>query len=175
VTLLFEGEADLVTGVAARDPGIAGQGFPGGEGFAVELRKLHVRASLAKALHLDVGAQTSHFGMGLVSNDGAHGWEPGSAAFSDPRSGDRVLRAQLSTGPHTPLGFALNFGVDKVLGDDVLLAGDSAQQMFVALVVGAGKPTSAGVYVVQRHQENAAGATTDVQVVDLTGKLTLRI
>lgn len=175
IALLVEAEVDVFTGVAAPDPGLAGQGFPGSEGLDIQLRKLHARASLGKTLHLDVGAQTSHFGMGLISNDGAHGWEPGSAAFSDPRSGDRVLRAQLSTGPHLPLGLAFSFGVDKVLGDDVLLAGDSARQLFGALLVGVGKPVSAGAYLVRRHQENAAGHTTDVTVIDGTAKASLEI
>lgn len=175
IALLVEAEVDLVTGVAARTSDVAGDGFPGSEGLGTELRKLHARASLGKALHLDIGAQTSHFGMGLVSNDGAHGWEPGSAAFVDPRGGDRVLRAQLSTGPHTHAGLALSVGADKVLGDDVLLAGDSARQVFGALLVGAGEPTSAGAYVVRRHQENAAGRATDVTVVDLTAKARLQV
>jgi hypothetical protein len=173
--LLVEGEADLLTGVVAPDPGVAGQGFPGSEGLAVQLRKLHARASFGKALHLDVGAQTNHFGMGLVANDGAHDWQPGSASFNDPRGGDRVLRAELSTGPLTPLGLAAAFGVDKVLGDDVLLAGDSARQVFGALLVGVGKPVSGGAYIVRRHQENAAGVATDVTVFDVTGKATLAI
>ena len=173
--VLVEAEADVLTGVAASDPGAAGQGYPGSEGLAIDLRKLHARASIARAIHLDVGAQTSHFGMGLLSNDGAHGWEPGSASFSDPRRGDRVLRAQLSTGPHTPAGLALSFGVDKVIGDDVLLAGDSARQVFGAILLGVGKPLSGGAYVVRRHQENAAGRATDVTVMDLTAKATLEI
>lgn len=173
--LLVEAEADLPTGSAAPDPGVGGQGFPGSEGLAIQLRKLHARASLGTALHLDLGAQTSHFGMGLISNDGAHGWEPGSAAFSDPRGGDRVLRAQLSTGPNTSARVVLSVGADKVLGDDALLDGDSARQFFGALVVGAGKPTSAGAYVVRRHQESAAGRATDVTVVDLTAKAAIKI
>jgi hypothetical protein len=174
IAVLAEAEIDLPAGVVAPSPGLGGQGFPGSEGLGVELRKLHARASLGTALHLDLGVQTSHFGMGLVSNDGAHGWAPGSAAFSDPRSGDRVLRAELSTGPHTPARLALAVGADKVLGDDVLLDGDSARQFFGAVLVGAGTPTSAGAYVVQRHQESAAGRVTDVTVVDGTAKLTLQ-
>ena len=173
--LLGEAEVDLVTGIDARAAGVDGQGYPGSEGLETQLRKLHARASLANLLHLDVGAQTSHFGMGLISNDGAHGWQPGSTSFTDPRGGDRVLRAQLSTGPHTPLALALSLGADKVLGDDTLLAGDSARQFFGALVAGHGKPSSAGVSVVRRHQENADGRATDVTLIDATAKGTLEI
>ena len=175
VSLLAEAEADLLTGVSSRGTALGGQGYPGSEGVGLELRKLHARASFAKILSLDVGAQTSHFGMGLVSNDGTHGWEPGSAAFSDPRSGDRVLRAELSTAPLSSAGIVLAVGADKVLGDDNLRAGDSARQLFGALVFGAGSPTSAGAYVVRRHQENAAARTTDVTVVDLTAKTRFKV
>jgi hypothetical protein len=165
--LLVEAEVDA--------PRVAGDGYPGSEGLGIELRKLHARLALWKALHVDVGAQTSHFGMGLVSNDGAHGWEPGSAAFSDPRGGDRVLRAQLVAGLYSPAGLALSVGGDEVLGDDVLREGDSARQFFGAVLVGVDKPASAGVSVVRRRQENAAGRTTDVTVGDLTAKATLEL
>lgn len=175
VIVLAEAEADLLTGYVAKDPGLAGEGYPAGDDLGVRLRKLHVRGSLGRVVHLDLGVQTSHFGMGLVSNDGAHGWEPGSAAFSDPRGGDRVLRAQLATGPHTPLAVALSLGADKVIGDDVLLDGDSARQLFGALVAGVGKPFSGGAYVARRHQENAAGRTTDVSIFDVASSNRLEL
>ncbi len=173
IVVLAETEFDLLTGYVAKDPGLAGDGFPASQGLTIQLRKLHARASLGRLVHLDLGAQTNHFGMGLVSNDGAHGWEPGSASFSDPRGGDRVLRAQLSTGPGTPLSLAVALGADKVIGDDALLPGDSARQLFGAVLAGVGKPTSGGAYVARRHQENARGRTTDVTILDLTGKTTL--
>ncbi len=175
VLLLAEAELDVPTGVVAPSPDLGGQGFPGSEGLDVELRKLHLRASVGSALHLDLGVQTSHFGMGLVANDGAHGWEPGSAAFLDPRSGDRVLRAELSTGPHTPAHVALAVGADKVLRDDALLEGDSARQFFGAVLFGVGTRTSGGAYLVRRHQESAGGRETDVTIMDATGKASFDI
>lgn len=168
--LLAEAEADLPTGTLAKAPDVAGKGYPGDEGLGAELRKLHARASLGRIVHLDVGANTSWFGMGLVSNDGAHGWEPGSASFADPRGGDRVLRAQLATGPDPVLGLAAAFGGDRVIGDDQLLDGDSARQVFTAVLIGVGKPHSAGFMLVRRHQENAAARATDVTVLDGTAK-----
>lgn len=173
--LLAEAEVDALTGTAAADPRVAAPGVLGTDGLTLQLRKLHARASLGPSLHLDVGAQTSHFGMGLLANDGAHGWEPGSAVFVDPRRGDRVLRAQLATGPLSAARIVASVGVDKVLGDDLLLEGDSARQAFGALLVGFGEPLSAGAYVVRRHQESAAGRATDVTVADLTAKATVRV
>ncbi len=173
--LLAEAEADVPTGTVAPTPSVDGLGFPGSEGLNVELRKLHARASFGTAFHLDVGAQTNHFGMGLLSNDGAHGWEPGSAQFVDPRSGDRVLRAELSTGPLTPADVVVAVGADRVLGDFLLLPGDTAQQLFAALLLGVGDPSSAGAYVLRRHQENAAGAATDVTAIDLTARVTAEL
>lgn len=173
--LLAEAEVDLLTGTAAAEPIVAAPGALGTDGLALQLRKLHTRVSLGPVVHLDVGAQTSHFGMGLLANDGAHGWEPGSAVFVDPRRGDRVLRAQVIVGPLSDVGIVTSFGVDKVLGDDAMLDGDSARQVFGALLVGVGKPLSAGAYVVRRHQESAAGRATDVTVADLTAKATVKV
>ncbi len=173
--LLAEGELDLLTGVTASDPPVLAPGVPGSEGVGAQLRKLHARASLGRLLHIDLGAQTSHWGMGLLANDGAHGWEPGSASFVDPRRGDRVLRAQLATGPHTPAKAVLSIGADHVLGDDIMLEGDSAQQMFLAVLAGVGEPLSAGAYVVRRHQTDAAGRSTDVTAIDATAKASVDI
>jgi hypothetical protein len=173
--LLVEAEGDVVTGVSAPDPSVAGDGFPGAAGISSQLRKAHARLSLGPYLHLDGGVQTSHFGMGLVSNDGAHNWEPGSASFTDPRGGDRVLRAQIASGPLTPLGFLFTIGADKVIADDILLSGDSARQFFGAAVLGYGKPTTGAVSFIRRHQENSVGRATDVTVVDLTAKTSFQI
>jgi len=170
IAVLAEAELDAPTGYVRQDPDLPGDGFPADGGLELQLRKLHVRGSLGRTVHLDLGVQTSHFGMGLVANDGAHGWEPGSASFGDPRGGDRVLRAQISTGPHTALSLAVSLGADQVLGDDVLLEHDSAHQVFGAILAGVGKPFSGGAYVARRHQESAAGSATDVTILDLTSK-----
>ncbi len=168
--LLAEVEADLPTGTVAPAPGEPGEGYPGEEGLSAGLRKFHARISLGPVLHVDLGLNTSHFGLGLVSNDGAHGWEPGSAAFVDPRGGDRVLRAQLLTGPEPTLGLAASFGVDSVYQDDRLLAGDRAWQFFSAGFLGMGKPHSMGLMFVRREQESAGGRRTRVTMLDVTAK-----
>lgn len=180
VNLHLEYEHDLLTGIAGPDSPISGVGLPVADGLRHELRKAFARIALGRYAQLSAGFMTTHWGLGLVANDGDHGWEPGSARFTDPRGGDRVLRAMLSSGPHTPAGLVVSFGGDLVQDDDILLTsressagGDTAQQLFGALLVGAQQPSSAGVYVVRRHQRSALGRATDVWVIDATGRLTL--
>jgi len=136
------------------------------------LRAANVRLTLGRALTLQAGATTSHWGLGLLANDGAHGWTPGSARFSDPRGGDRVLRALIATGPHTDADLIVFAAVDDVLGDDVLIGDDEAWQAIFGLTLG--RPTAArhaGLYTVYRAQEAADGDRTTVGVVDLYGRL----
>lgn len=165
-----EYEHDLVTGFVAGDPAVPGDGYPTSEDLDMELRKASLRVSFAPWAHLSLGLTTSHWGLGLLANDGDHGHQPGSARFADPRGGDRLLRAALATGPHTKAGLLLALGGDIVHDDDSLLAGDEAKQLFGALTLGAGKPTTGGAYVVRRFQKTETGARTDVWVTDATAK-----
>lgn len=171
ILLLVETEADARASPIA--PSLAGVGLPYGEPAAFELRKLFARAALGTYVQLGLGATTSHWGMGLVANDGAHGWEPGSARFADPVGGDRVLRAALSTGPHKDAGSLLLFvAVDRVLGDDTtVVSGDVAYQGVAAAVLGYGAPASGGIYLVRRRQESALGAV-DAWIGDATARAT---
>ena len=124
-----EYEHDLYAGVLRGGNTTRGtEDAPNSGGYeSQQLRKAFVRASLGNRLTLAAGFMTSHWGMGLLANDGAHGWTPGSAYFSDPRGGDRVLRALIATGPYIEnlLFFA---AVDRVQDDDVTLDGDEAYQ-----------------------------------------------
>lgn len=172
VQLHVEYEQDFLRGTHSAEPDLAGEGYPGDEGLKIEPRKAFVRGSIGTALHLTTGLNTSHWGLGLVANDGDHDWQPGSAAFVFPQGGDRVLRWSAATGPHSELGIVATVGADKVYRDDVLLSGDSARQFFGAVLVGAEKPHSFGVYVVRRSQEDAQRKATDVWAIDAAGKTT---
>ena len=172
IVLHGEYEHDLPTGTLQPDVPFEGRGYAGAGGIDHELRQAFVRISLGRYAHLGVGWMTSHWGLGLVANDGAHGWQPGSGRFSDPRSGDRVLRAQLATGPHTDAGLFAAVNADLLDGDwltddDVLLPGDRAMQVSMAAIAGRGRPNGAGIYGVARHQETPNGAATDVFAGDL--------
>jgi hypothetical protein len=170
-----EYEHDLVTGFIAGDPAVPGDGYPTSHELDMELRKLNARVSFAPWAHLSLGLTTSHWGMGLLANDGDHGYQPGSARFADPRGGDRLLRAALATGPHTGAGLLVALGGDIVHADDSLLAGDEAKQLFGAITLGAGKPTTGGAYVVRRFQKTETGARTDVWVTDATAKTRIEL
>ncbi len=179
VNLALEYEHDLLTGAFGFDPELRGEGFAGAEALEHQLRKAYARVSIARAAHLQLGWMTSHWGMGLLANDGDHGWQPGSAYFSDPRGGDRMLRAQLATGPHTSYGLLAAVGGDIVDGDwladdDVLLEGDRAMQIVAATMIGRGKPHGAGVYAVFRRQKSRDDAVTDVMVLDATARSSFR-
>ena len=104
---------------------------------------------------------TSHWGLGLLANDGAHGWSPGSAYFGDPRGGDRVQRIMVSTGPWTRGNLVLLGAYDKALGDDILLNDDEARQVVVAAIYGFRKRTQIGAYAVMRTQDNIPAGSPD--------------
>lgn len=172
-TLLHvEYEHDVITGILGSDQTLEGEGYPSPRDIDHELRKGFARLSLGKYLHMSAGWQTSHWGLGLLANDGAHGWTPGSGRFSNPISGDRALRAQLATGPHTPANLLVVIGGDLLDGDfladdDVLLEGDTAQQAVAAIVLGQDKKHGGGLYGALRHQEAPDGSATDVAAFDL--------
>ncbi len=169
-------EHDLYTGiVGGPDNDLGGSSYPGSREGDQELRKAFARLSFARYLHISAGWMTSHWGLGLVANDGAHGWEPGSARFADPISGDRVLRGSLATGPLTDVGLVIAVGADLVdpdlqSGDDTLLPGDSAKQVVAAISLGEGKPHGIGVYGALRSQEASDGDETHVLAADIYGR-----
>ncbi|MBX3185183.1 MAG: hypothetical protein KIT72_16815 [Polyangiaceae bacterium] len=180
VQLHAEYEHDLYTGILGDETSLdAGAAFPidrAGYPSPVpgdhELRKAYLRFSLAQYAHLTAGWQTSHWGLGLLANDGAHGWTPGSASFSNPISGDRVLRGQLATGPLTDLGLMVAVGMDwldqdLLADDDVLLEGDTARQFVGAIMLGEGHAHGGGAYAAKRRQESPDGRVTDVLAMDL--------
>ena len=175
----LEYEQDLPTGsVTAALP--EGAGMPGGAGLTTELRKAFLQLALGNKVLFRGGVMTSDFGLGLVANDGTHGWEPGSARFADPRGGDRVLRALVATGPHTRFGLVAALAVDKVLHDDTLLlsqemggapapADDTARQFVGLLSLGNPAENWAGLFVAQRNQSAADGRTLAATVASLSG------
>lgn len=126
------------------------------------LRTLSGRLSIGPFLTVGGGFTTNHWGLGLVANDGAHGWSPGSAYFTDPRDGDRVLRGFAATGPWTDARIVAFAAIDRVEDDDVLRSGDRARQALGAVRVG----EWAGAYVAHRIQESRGGAQTTATVVD---------
>jgi hypothetical protein len=166
-----EYEHDVLTGPASGGPELAGAGLPGAGDLEHQLRKASGRVSLGYYVHLIGGLTTSHWGLGLLANDGAHGWEPGSARFSDPRGGDRTARLALASGPVTHLRIFAAFSHDWIQDDDTTLDGDRARQYLGALTIGRDLPTTLGFYAARRQLNNTRnGATLDIWALDLYGK-----
>ncbi|MBI3781918.1 MAG: hypothetical protein HY270_00805 [Deltaproteobacteria bacterium] len=177
VRLQFDYEHDVATGAENGAPRQEiGSRLPNGEKIHNELRRLFVRVTIPQTfLQIGGGYTMSHWGLGMLANDGAHGWTPGSARFSDPRSGDRVLRAIISTTPLTDYGIVLRAAWDEVIGDDVLLAHDTANQYIGSVLLGQGQRRNGGLYVVYRSQDSSVRRGFDALVFDLTGSDTYPI
>lgn len=125
-----------------------------------------------------IGQQPSHWGMGLVANDGDH-----PTLFGDYQRGslsERLLFATTPFGKGSPLSVAV--AGDVIFQDqtaDLVLDHDRAFQGVLALLYRT-KPAEVGFYGVIRHQErdhvavDALTPYTDgltVGVLDVTGKL----
>lgn len=168
----LEYEHDLFTGVfSGGAPDIQAIEPPLTEDTDTQLRRAYGRVTLGPILTLSGGFTLNHWGLGLLANDGAHGWTPGSAYFGDPRGGDRVLRGMIATGPWTRADLLITAGYDVVQGDDVLLDGDEASQVVAAVVLGYQQPNQIGLFGTLRKQEADDGAETNVAVIDAYGKL----
>ncbi len=181
-------EHDLFTGVALgfdhEEPDALY--YPENNRGRHHIRNAHLRIDVGPRLHLLAGIATSHWGMGLVANDGAHGWTPGSAQFVDPRGGDTVARGMLILGPVSDNNLMFTLGGDYVIDDDAMLTsyelereaerlgaadptldGDRAWQLTFSARYGYKKPTEFGAYFVMRRQTAGDDAETRVQVADV--------
>ena len=155
---------------------VEGMFMPGSEDVVVQaLRKAYAQLSFGRYLHVKAGVTTSHWGLGMTANDGAHGWKPGNARFADPRGGDRVLRAQLATGPHGSEEFFFFTAADLLLGDDVLLEGDEGYQVVGGMKMGSEEGYQVGLYGAYRVQHSTTGDTTEVGIVDLFGAYSMSL
>jgi hypothetical protein len=142
-------------------------------------RELAVEGRMG-SFQVAAGLQTSHWGLGLLANDGAHDNYFGRSDF-----GDRVLRVRATTAPfkRTPADGAatlprlpadrapvlLTVAVDSVVADDLARwsEGQGAYQAIAALQWLGPQRRSLGVYGVGRWQLEGDGRQTRVGVIDL--------
>jgi hypothetical protein len=173
-------EADLppdqIVALTAQRPGFENADFENeDDDLDTKLRKASLQLDVGYHIHLMGGIMTSHWGMGLVANDGAHGWTPGSALFADPRGGDRTLRGMLVLGAFTDLKLAVVVAVDRILDEPVLTdddstaPGDEASGGIASIVLGFQELDNVGVYGVMRTIEAPDGRETVVRAIDIAG------
>lgn len=123
---------------------------------------------------VEAGLVTSHWGLGILANNGST--EP---LFGRSDFGDRVLRIRITTTPFgrlsepegvwKPIPLYLTLAVDQVIGDDIARwdLGDFALQGIFSLLYAPSKARRLGMYVVYRNQEDyLTGAHTQAVVVD---------
>lgn len=145
------------------------------EWYGVRARQLYL-SYLSPIGMFRVGMQSSHWGMGILANDGDH-----PSMFGDYDSGSTVHRFLFAT---TPAGegtpFLIALAGDIVHEDNTaeLTEGDRAYQAVLALLYRTA-PAEIGAYGVLRHQNRDLEATGDltpftedltVGVIDLTAK-----
>ncbi len=119
---------------------------------------------------LEGGLVTSHWGLGMLANDGAHDPEFGRNDF-----GDRVLRLRVGTRPWEGHPLTIAVAGDRVIEDEnadwsPLEGGEAAWQAIATVLYGEADRSRAGVYYVYRDQlELDAVRHTQAHVVDLYG------
>jgi len=168
-------ELDAFTGLVTPGPGLEGDGLPNSQGsdFAV-LRAANATVSYRGMVALRGGFMLSDWGLGLVANHGARWWTPGSADFTDPRGGDRVLRGQLLVRSPGLDFISGSVAIDKVIDDETLRPGDDAIQAVAAVYAERGD-TRGGLYAVARFQDTADDREIEAYVVDLFAETTLSL
>jgi hypothetical protein len=178
------GEVDfprgMIAGDTTQDVSAARDDLAEARWYEGTFRQLYLQYTMPIGL-VRLGHQTSHWGMGLVANDGDH-----PSLFGDYRRGaivERFLFATKPLGKDGPLTVAL---AGDIVADDArarLVEGDRAYQG-VAVVRLGNDVGDIGVYGVVRHQERDDSAVNEltpftesltVGVVDLAGKLRVPI
>lgn len=182
-TWAFRTEWDLYDGQLAGDAwdvsgtedarGREGVGLTAGHAFVP--RRLSVEGRVG-VVGVEAGLVTSHWGLGMLANDGAHDPEFGRADF-----GDRVIRVRVATRPVVGKPLTVVLAGDRVVEDELaawspFVGGQAAWQGIASVLWGEAGAPRAGLYGVYRHQTEADGLrVTEVGVLDLYGDAPLTI
>ena len=157
-------EADLFTGIIYGEPYAAiderSRQAASADGFRPRKALLTFSPDFGR---FAVGLTTSHWGLGMLANDGdTDPW------FGQNELGDRTLRASLTTGAFGQENLYFTVAADRVLADDIARwTEEQAAWQGVGSLYYATANTKAGVYGVYRYQrEQAEDRTTRVGVAD---------
>lgn len=168
--------AEIASGSWSDAPTLVGDRAPGSDTAKTLPAEAWLGVAKGKVADVRAGLQASHWGLGLLANDGrVHDL----AWFSVPRVGDRVLRGAITLSPwrgkDTPLaGLTVSLALDDVLADDLELPGDEGRQSVAALRWHAAPDRWLGFYFAGRSQQHTSGRRMDANAFDLTGDITLR-
>jgi len=114
----------------------------------VQLRQLSLSSNLPGA-QVEAGLLTSHWGLGMVANDGTR-----APYFGLPEFGDRVIRARITTKPSKTSHWFFSGAVDRVIQDELTI--DIRRQWTQQGIVSAlwkNEGNAWGVYGVARRQD----------------------
>ena len=176
-------EMDLVSGHVGQLRNLEGSGQPNSSPADWRVRQANMTIGYHNFAHLSVGITSPHFGLGLVSHGGDHGWTAGSAQFSNPMEGDRNLGIRIASGPWTSakvtavagvsMGGATPDGIDllsqtipTIATDDVMRDSDRVIQGAFALTFRQDGAHHGGVYTAVRHQQSDTGRGFTVGIAD---------
>lgn len=166
--------AEIASGSWSDAPTLLVDRAPGSDTAKALPAEAWVGVARGQLAEVRAGLQASHWGLGLLANDGKPqdlGW------FSVPRVGDRVLRGAVVLSPwrgkDSPLaGLALSVAMDDVLADEIKLVGDEARQTIAALRWSAARDRWLGFYFAGRAQQHSSGRRLDANAFDLAGEYT---
>ncbi|MCB9587496.1 MAG: hypothetical protein H6718_18995 [Polyangiaceae bacterium] len=168
-----EYEHELVRGDNGGADAPAGRGYPGQGSTEPVLRKANLALRVGDWIGLQGGFNTSHWGLGMIENDGAHDPAPGDTRFVDPRGGDRVLEARLFTGPLGDADFQGYIALQRVLQDERVLREDESVRddepslrADLGLSFGGLDLDRGELHVALRRDEDAEGKQANYLIVD---------
>ena len=161
--VIIGGPSDQVWGATTRIPGTIDERDKHKKGFRVpQLRKVALTANL-DYFQIETGLTTSHWGLGMLANNGEE--EP---FFGKPEFGDRVVRARITTKPKLGSPWHFSAAWDRILQDEITLDARTqwANQALFSVLWKEGDD-SFGVYgVVRRQDELLNSRTTRVTALD---------
>lgn len=145
-------------------------GLLGDDAFSLREASVTVRTS---RVQVAAGAMMSHWGLGLVANDGAH-----DPLFGRSDFGDRVLRVRVTGVPIKDAPLYLTLAADRGIEDEIGAWADD-QRVYQGIASAFWNPDEgpkAGVYGVLRDQLEADDIRrTRVGVIDLFAEVPLAL
>ena len=136
-----------------------------------QIRKLALTANM-EHFQIETGLTTSHWGLGMLANNGES-----SPFFGQPEFGDRVVRARITTKPNVDSPWHFTAAWDRVLSDELTVDPRSqwTNQALISVLWRKDDDAFGLMGVVRRQDELLYARTTRVTVLDAFTDLTLAL